>query len=145
MGCACPLIEPLCFVALRLSAPQLVSEPHALSQSVNPQQSWTTASLRLVSVQTKFGGPGIMTRQALSELLHRDITGMNPGFVGKTGRAKLSRNKTQSTWLKYESLQAKPQNTTNSDQEPLADILTLPSAPDVSCQCFVQLLQKFIC
>ena len=64
-GCTCPLIAPLCFVPWSLSAPQLISEPYALSQPVNPQQSWTTASLRLVSVQIKFGGPGIMIFQAV--------------------------------------------------------------------------------
>lgn len=93
LGCSCPLIAPLHLVPWSLSAPQLTSEPCAPSRPVNPQQSWTTASLSLVSVQTRFGGAGIMTFWALSELLHRDITGMTPGFVGNTGHASLSTNR----------------------------------------------------
>lgn len=93
VGRTCPLTAALCFVPWRLPAPQLISEPYTLSQPGNPRQSWTRASLRLVSVQTKFGGPGIVTFQAPPELLHRDSAGMNPSFMGKTGHISCSRHR----------------------------------------------------
>lgn len=75
-----------------ICSPTNLSHTPSASQAT-PRQSWTRASLRLVSVQTKFGGPGIVTFQALPELLHRDSAGMNPSFMGKTGHVSCSRNR----------------------------------------------------